>query len=43
MFIGALVTGVVLIALSFGAKWVIFNTVLQKDESGRQPEVRNEP
>lgn len=43
MFIGALAVGVVLIALSFGAKWVIFSTVLEKDESGRQLEMKSEP
>jgi len=43
LLICALVAGVVVIALSFGAKWAIFNTVLEIDETARQPEVRNEP
>lgn len=43
LLIGALAVGFVLIALSFGAKWVIFSTVLEKDERGRQPDMKNEP
>ena len=38
----ALLAGVFFILLSFGAKWVIFNTVLEKDETGIQPKARNE-
>ena len=34
----ALLAGALFIVLSFGAKWVIFSTVLEKDETGRQPE-----
>ena len=39
----ALLAGALFIVLSFGAKWVIFSTVLEKDETGRQPEARYEP
>jgi hypothetical protein len=33
---GVLLTGVLLMALSFGIKWVIFDTLLEQDDSGRQ-------
>jgi len=43
LLIGALVLGVVLMALSFGAKWIIFSTVLEKDETARQRIAQDEP
>jgi len=43
LLIGALVLGVVLMALSFGAKLIIFNTVLKADETGRQRITQDEP
>jgi len=43
LLISALVVGVVLMALSFGAKWIIFSTVLEKDETARQRITQDKP